>query len=90
MSSSCAERLGRGWAAVCGLLLAVLIAGRWLRYTSWSAEPVVDDLLRKIMVVDAQSFLWLWVYAQLKLPMVAIAVGLVVLCLHRRLPAFLV
>ncbi|MEO7435690.1 MAG: hypothetical protein ABI080_09400, partial [Candidatus Binatia bacterium] len=42
------------------------------------------------MVVDAQSFLWLWVYAQLKLPMVAIAVGLVVLCLHRRLPAFLV
>lgn len=87
------RRLGHGvlhaWAALCAGSCLLLIAARWLRYTSWSSAPILDRPLRQLMVIDAQSFLWLWVYLQLKLPIVMLAVVLVVVGLHRRLPAVL-
>lgn len=82
-----AERALLGWAALCGVGLLVMIGARWLRYTRWSSLPAIDRPLQRLMVIDAQSFLWLWVYLRLKLPIVLLAIALLVVGLHRRLPA---
>ena len=82
-----AARALHAWAALCAAGLLLMIGARWLRYTSWSSLPAIDHPLAQLMVIDAQSFLWLWVYLQLKLRIVLLAVALLVVGLHRRLPA---
>ena len=73
------------WVGTCIVALALLIGIRWLRYTSWSELPSLDAFLRDAMVVDAQAFLWTWVYTNLKLDQFLLAFAIVVVCLHRRL-----
>src|SRR5205814_1229904 len=72
------------WSGTCLAALVLLIAGRWLRYTSWSTSPRIDALLREFMVVDVQAFLWPWAYTTLELPAMLLAVGIVGVALHRR------
>ena len=63
-------RLVRGlynvWCGACLTALVVLIGLRWLRYSSWSTTPVLNDLLREAMVIEAQTFLWAWVFGTVK------------------------
>jgi hypothetical protein len=73
------------WSATCVAILLVLVGGRWLRYTSWSAAPALDRALRELMVVEQQAFLWPWVYSSLKARTVLLAAAVVVVGLHRRL-----
>jgi hypothetical protein len=73
------------WCAVCVAALVALVGLRWLRYSSWSAAPAINDFLREAMLVDAQTFLWFWAFSTVKAQSVALAVAIVVVCLHRRL-----
>ncbi len=73
------------WCALCVGLLVLLIGSRWLRYSSWSEAPVVNDLLREVMVFDAQMFLWAWAFSTVKGQGVVEAAVIVAVCLHRRL-----
>lgn len=78
------------WWVVCTGALVVLIGLRWLRYSSWSETPAINDFLREAMIIDAQSFLWAWVFSTVKARTVLLAVVIVVVCLHRRLRDHLV
>ncbi|HMC68289.1 MAG TPA: hypothetical protein VKJ07_03965, partial [Mycobacteriales bacterium] len=64
--------------------MVVLIGLRWLRYSSWSTTPVLNDLLREAMVIEAQTFLWAWVFGTVKGPTVLRALVIVAVCLNRR------
>lgn len=77
------------WAAGCAVALAILIGARWLRYTTWSDWPALDAVLRRVMVVDTQTFLWFWGYGQIELRTVLLALAVAAIALHRRLPAAL-
>jgi len=65
-------RLVRGlynvWCGACLTALIVLIGLRWLRYSSWSTTPMLNDFLREAMVIEAQTFLWAWVFGTVKGP----------------------
>jgi hypothetical protein len=82
--------LHAAWWAVCVGALIALIGLRWLRYSSWSAAPAINDFLREAMIVDAQTFLWAWVFSTVKARTVVLAVAIVIVCLHRRLREHLV
>jgi len=84
-----ARALCHAWSAGCAVALVVLIGARWLRYTAWSSEPFVDRIVRRLMLIDTQTFLWLWGYAQVELPTIALAATVATLALHRRLPGLL-
>jgi len=75
------------WASACLAAFVALVGVRWLRYSPWSEVAALDAFLREAMVVDAQAFLWMWVYTNLKLRWFALAAVLVVVCLHRRFVA---
>lgn len=79
--------LHAAWAFVCLSLFVVLIATRWLRYSSWSAIPPLDRLMPRLMILDAQAFVWPWVYSTLKLRIVLLALAVLGIGLHRRLIA---
>lgn len=66
--------------------LVVLVGARWLRYSTWSETPVVNGALREILVVDGQVFLWTWAYSRVMFPAALLALALIVVGLHRRLP----
>ncbi len=87
------RRLVRGlcaaWAVASALSLAMLIAARWVRSTPWSDAPSVDAIVRRLMVLDTQTFFWIWGYAHLELPTVLLAVAVAAAALHRRLPGLL-
>lgn len=85
LSRHVAQLLFAAWTALCITTLLALIGARWLRYTTWSSVPWINDGLRKAMLIDAQAFLWPWVYTTLKLPILVVGLLLVVACLHRRL-----
>lgn len=89
MTTRLARTLYDTWSAACVAALVVLIGVRWLRYTTWSALPSVDEVVRRVMVIDTQTFLWLWGYAQFELPSLALAALVAALALHRRLPGLL-
>src|SRR5436309_10626023 len=82
------RRLVRGlygvWCGACVAALIVLVGLRWLRYSSWSTTPMLNDFLREAMVIDAQTFLWAWVFGTVKGPTVLRALAIVAVCLHRR------
>jgi hypothetical protein len=78
------------WCVVCVAALIVLIGLRWLRYSSWSETPAINDFLREAMIIDAQTFLWAWVFSTLKARTVLLGVVIVAVCLHRRLREHLV
>jgi hypothetical protein len=84
-----ARRIGRGllaaWSVGCVALCALLIAIRWCRYTSWSSAPALDGPFGELMVTDGQVFLWAWVAAGPSV--VPIALAMLVVGFHRRLPA---
>ncbi len=80
----------RAWCVVCVATLTVLIGARWLAYTRWAAVPAIAPFLRETMVIDQQAFLWPWVYTVAKLPVLAMAAAVLVVGLHRRLPAHVV
>jgi hypothetical protein len=82
--------VGAAWRVGCVAGLVLLIGARWFRYTRWAAIPGLDGLLREIMVLDAQAFLWPWVYTLSELRIVLLALATVVVALHRRLPGQLV
>jgi hypothetical protein len=86
-----ARRIGRGllaaWSVGCVALCALLIAIRWCRYTSWSSAPALDGPFGELMVTDGQVFLWAWVYSRLYIRVVPIALAVLVVGFHRRLPA---
>lgn len=92
-TASIRERFGRAlfvaWAAACLGSVVVLVAARWLRYTSFSSAPPFDRVLPELMVVDVHAFVWPWVYSTLKLPILVIALAVIVLGFHRRLPGLL-
>ncbi len=77
------------WSGASALCLLVLVGTRWLRYSTWSAHPSIDRVVRELMVVDTQAFLWLWGYGQFELPTLALAAAVATAALHRRLPAAL-
>src|SRR4051794_15779115 len=81
-----AHALGVAWSAGCAAFLTILIATRWIRYATWSATPAIDAVVRRVMVIDTQTFLWLWGYAQVELPTIMLAAAVAALALHRRLP----
>jgi hypothetical protein len=87
---STAHRIGRGllaaWSVACVVLFALLVAVRWLRYTRWSSTSALDGLLSELMIDDGQLFLWAWVYSRLYIRFVPIALAILVLGYHRRLP----
>ena len=72
------------WCGACLTALIVLIGLRWLRYSSWSTTPMLNDFLREAMVIEAQTFLWAWVFGTVKGPTVLRALVIVAVCLHRR------
>jgi len=72
------------WCGACLTALIVLIGLRWLRYSSWSTTPMLNDFLREAMVIEAQTFLWAWVFGTVKGPTVLRAMVIVAVCLHRR------
>ncbi len=74
------------WASACVVLLILLIGSRWLRYTSWSSTPILNAVLREMMILDLHAFLWPWAYTRLTLRTVLLALAVVVIALHRRLP----
>ena len=83
------HRLGRAlylaWSASCVSALVVLIGTRWLRYTRWSAVPALDHVLREMMVVTVQLFLWPWAYTTVNFSAMLLAVAVLAAGLHRRL-----
>ncbi len=85
-----ARALADAWIAGGCVLLAALVAVRWLRYAPFASGPRFDPVLRELMVLDVDAFVWPWVYTTLKAPIVLVAAALVVVALHRRLPAHVV
>lgn len=77
------------WSGSCLFMFVLLIAVRWLRYTSWSTSPPLDSVLRELMVFDAQAFLWPWAYSTLDGRTALLALTILVIALHRRLPHYL-
>ena len=89
-SGGLARTCHRAWAVASLAILLVLIGARFVRYTGWSAVPGVDRVLREVMVVEQQAFLWPWAYGILHLPTVLLALTVLIVGLHRRLPERLV
>jgi hypothetical protein len=81
--------LHRAWGVLCLALLTALVGVRWLTYVGWIDGSPVGGGLRALMVLDVQTFVWPWVYTTLKLRIVVAAAVVLVLGLHRRLPAHL-
>lgn len=82
--------LHAAWCVACLTTLALLIGARWFRYSGWPVGPGIDRALHAVMVFESQTFLWPWAYARFEATKIALAVGVLVLGLHRRLPAALV
>jgi len=70
-------------------MFVLLVAVRWLRYTSWSSPPPINDIFGRLMVFDGQAFLWPWAYSTHDAGTVLLALTVVVIALNRRLPRLL-
>jgi hypothetical protein len=82
--------LHAAWDGACVVAILLLVGARWLRYSRWSELPGLDGLTRELMVLDAQAFLWPWVYSTMKLRIVLLALVVLVVGFHRRLLPHLV
>src|SRR5262249_33893300 len=54
-------QLHRWWWRGCGIVLALLIGVRWVRYLPVPWPPSVDHLLGGLMIYDTQLTLWPYV-----------------------------
>ncbi len=70
--------------------LAALLGARWLHYALPSGWTALDAWLAEIMVLDGQTFLWVWAYGRLKVRIIVAVLLVVVVALHRRLLGALV
>ncbi len=82
--------LHRAWVGGMLVALLLLVAVRWLAYVSWAPDSGVDRILRPLMIVEQQVFLWPWAYATLNSEALLLAAVVLVATLHRRLLACLV
>src|SRR6185295_9453188 len=73
-------------SAVCLAAVALLVGVRWLRYSGWDPGPPLDGALAQAMVLVSQSFLWSWAFTTHEAGTLTLAIIVVVIGLHRRLP----
>jgi hypothetical protein len=76
--------LHRGWWYLCGSLLVVLLAARWLRYLTVSPPPAVDHLLGSLMIFSAHLFLWPWALTSIVVETGVVIIAVLPLFLMRR------